>query len=88
MLGVVATIFAASLAYAQTPGTDGIILRDLAGSRFFGTAANTTFLFNDKNYTEVISTQVRRPQLLHGRVRLLISTPFQYSIFTPENESE
>lgn len=48
----------ASLAYAQTTGTDGVVLRDLADSRFFGAAANTTFLFHDKNYTEVISTQV------------------------------
>lgn len=40
------------------PSTKPIILRNLATPRFFGAAANTTFLFNDKNYTEVISTQV------------------------------
>ena len=40
------------------PSAKPIILRNLAKPRFFGAAANTTFLFNDKNYTEVISTQV------------------------------
>lgn len=37
-----------------------IILRNLAQPRFFGAAANTTFLFHDVNYTKVISTQVRK----------------------------
>lgn len=35
-----------------------IILRNFAQPRFFGAAANTTFLFHDVNYTKVISTQV------------------------------
>lgn len=38
--------------------SDQIILRNLAQPRFFGAAANTTFLFHDVNYTKVISTQV------------------------------
>ena len=33
-------------------------LRDLAKPRFFGTALNTTFLFNDANYTLRAGTQV------------------------------
>ena len=40
------------------PPAKPIILRNLASPRFFGAAANTTFLFNDANYTKVISTQV------------------------------
>ncbi|EJC99117.1 uncharacterized protein FOMMEDRAFT_142779 [Fomitiporia mediterranea MF3/22] len=44
-------------ASAPTPDSHGIILRDLAVPRFFGAAANTTFLFHDANYTKVISTQ-------------------------------
>ncbi|KIP04450.1 glycoside hydrolase family 10 protein [Phlebiopsis gigantea 11061_1 CR5-6] len=43
---------------AGAPTAKPIILRNLAAPRYFGAAANTTFLFNDKNYTEVISTQV------------------------------
>ncbi|KAF9259234.1 glycoside hydrolase [Marasmius fiardii PR-910] len=44
---------------SPTPtSTDGrIILRDLAAPRFFGAAANTTFLFNDQNYTRLAETQ-------------------------------
>ena len=50
---------AALLPFAfAAPSAKPIILRDLAKPRFFGAAANTTFLFNDKNYTKVISTQV------------------------------
>lgn len=49
----------ATIARAQTPGTNGTVLRDLAGSRFYGAAANTSFLFIDPVYTGVISTQVR-----------------------------
>ncbi|EKM60491.1 glycoside hydrolase family 10 protein [Phanerochaete carnosa HHB-10118-sp] len=39
------------------PATQPIILRNLAVPRFFGAAANTSWLYHDKNYTEVISTQ-------------------------------
>ncbi|GJE94193.1 glycoside hydrolase family 10 protein [Phanerochaete sordida] len=56
----VSTLFAAAalLPFAlAAPSAKPIILRDLAKPRFFGAAANTTFLFNDKNYTNVISTQ-------------------------------
>ncbi len=50
-----AFVLAAVVARGQdTP----IILRDLAVPRYFGTAANTSYLFNDKAYTEVASTQV------------------------------
>ncbi|KAL0575833.1 hypothetical protein V5O48_006141 [Marasmius crinis-equi] len=34
-----------------------IILRNLAKPRFFGAAANTTFLFHDQNYTRLAETQ-------------------------------
>lgn len=44
----------------KPPTTTAIILRDLARPRFFGAAANTSFLFQDKNYTNVISKQVSR----------------------------
>ena len=52
-----------SASAARPPSTRPIILRDLAKPRFFGAAANTSFLFNDKNYTDVISKQVRYPKL-------------------------
>ncbi|KAF9257616.1 glycoside hydrolase [Marasmius fiardii PR-910] len=44
---------------SPTPTSSGgsIILRDLAVPRFFGAAANTTFLFNDQNYTRLAETQ-------------------------------
>lgn len=41
------------------PNARPLRLRDVAKPRFFGAAANTTFLFSDKKYTDVISTQVR-----------------------------
>lgn len=60
---LVATLaLALSAVGSPTPDTSSknIILRKLAEPRFFGAAANTTFLFNDVNYTKVISTQVSR----------------------------
>ena len=75
------------------PSAKPIILRNLAVPRYFGAAANTTFLFNDKNYTEVISTQVSQwPQRRRMCMRVSATdrarTCPQFSIFTPENESE
>lgn len=61
---MISTIFKGFLYFgvlvsASNPTTDEQIrLRDLALPRFFGTAANTTFLFNDQNYTEVAKSQV------------------------------
>lgn len=43
---------------SKAPPAHNIILRNLAKPRFFGAAANTTFLFHDANYTKVIETQV------------------------------
>ena len=43
---------------SQDDSSRGIILRDLAAPRFFGAAANTSWLYHDVNYTKVISTQV------------------------------
>lgn len=39
--------------------TDTIHIKEVAIPRFFGAAANTTFLFVDKNYTRLAETQVR-----------------------------
>jgi endo-1,4-beta-xylanase len=50
------------------PAQPPVILRDLAKPRWFGTAANTSWLFNDANYTEVAKTQV----CLHFKHRTLI----------------
>lgn len=74
-----------SLAAAAPPSGSNIILRKLASPRFFGAAANTTFLFNDANYTKVISTQVSHSVSYIATETEDIS---QFSIFTPENESE
>ena len=52
---------------APTTKSQQIILRDVAEPRFFGAAANTTFLYHDKNYTEVISTQVSLLMLCTAR---------------------
>jgi len=41
----------------SAPSSEGIILRRDALPRYFGAAANTTFLFHDQNYTKVIFTQ-------------------------------
>lgn len=49
---------AASPTLSNDTNPNNIILRDLAVPRFFGAAANTTFLYHDVNYTKVISTQV------------------------------
>ncbi len=50
-------LYSAGSLAAPSP-SQNIILRDLAVPRFFGAAANTTFLFHDVNYTKVIETQV------------------------------
>ena len=68
------------------PSAKPIILRDLAVPRFFGAAANTTFLFNDKNYTKVISTQVS--EVIAKLSSVMFTCMRQFSIFTPENESK
>lgn len=50
---------AALLSFAfAAPSVKPIILRDLAKPRFFGAAANTTFLYNDKNYGPQFSIMV------------------------------
>ncbi|PSR75767.1 hypothetical protein PHLCEN_2v8884 [Hermanssonia centrifuga] len=49
-------LYSAGSLAAPSP-SQNIILRDLAVPRFFGAAANTTFLFHDVNYTKVIETQ-------------------------------
>ncbi|KAG7091702.1 hypothetical protein E1B28_008105 [Marasmius oreades] len=41
----------------SAPDSGEISLRDLAEPRFFGAAANTTFLFHDQNYTRLAETQ-------------------------------
>lgn len=43
---------------AWAAASSPIILRNLAEPRFFGAAANTTFLFHDQNYTQLAETQV------------------------------
>ena len=90
MIDIILALLAATIAHAQTPGTNGTVLRDLAGSRFYGAAANTSFLFVDPVYTEVISTQVRLSQLfvLHQKTAADFKVIPKYSIFTCENESE
>ncbi|PVF96555.1 glycoside hydrolase [Serendipita vermifera] len=42
---------------SESNAAEGIPIRELAKPRFFGTAANTTFLFNDKVYTQLAQTQ-------------------------------
>ncbi|KLO13398.1 glycoside hydrolase [Schizopora paradoxa] len=54
---VLLSVALASAAPSPTPNPNNIILRDLATPRFFGAAANTSWLYHDKNYTEVISKQ-------------------------------
>ncbi|ESK87274.1 glycosyl hydrolase family 10 [Moniliophthora roreri MCA 2997] len=39
------------------PVHGNVVLKDLAKPRFFGAAANTTFLFNDEKYTEIAEKQ-------------------------------
>ncbi|OCB91731.1 hypothetical protein A7U60_g1009 [Sanghuangporus baumii] len=57
LLGVTACLAAPQDATIQGGGSRPIIIRNLARPRYFGTAANTTFLYNDQAYTQIISTQ-------------------------------
>ncbi|KAL5522907.1 hypothetical protein ACEPAF_1174 [Sanghuangporus sanghuang] len=57
LLGVTACLAAPQDATTQGGGSRPIIIRNLARPRYFGTAANTTFLYNDQAYTQIISTQ-------------------------------
>ena len=85
-LGVVLGAAGLSQAAAASHPSSNIILRKLASPRFFGAAANTTFLFNDANYTKVISTQVGC--FARADLQCILKILLQFSIFTPENESE
>ncbi|KAK7032532.1 hypothetical protein VNI00_012930 [Paramarasmius palmivorus] len=49
-------LISASSAYV-TPLQENILLKDLSKPRFFGAAANTTFLFDDQQYTRIVETQ-------------------------------
>ena len=86
MFAALATLLLVTTAHAQNPAEKGIVLRNLANTRFFGAAANTSFLYIDKNYTRIISTQVCRLSCTIAREANWLF--LQYSIFTPENESE
>ncbi|KAL5522844.1 hypothetical protein ACEPAG_8862 [Sanghuangporus baumii] len=57
LLGVLACSAAPQDVATQDGGSRPIIIRNLARPRYFGTAANTTFLYNDQAYTRIISTQ-------------------------------
>ncbi|KAL5481163.1 hypothetical protein ACEPAI_10104 [Sanghuangporus weigelae] len=57
LLGVLACSAAPQDTTTQDGGSRPIIIRNLAGPRYFGTAANTMFLYNDQAYTRIISTQ-------------------------------
>lgn len=49
-----------SLDFAHAGAPDQVpILRSLAFPKYFGTATNTTFLYNDNAYTQLASTHVR-----------------------------
>ncbi|KAK1216817.1 hypothetical protein PQX77_020550 [Marasmius sp. AFHP31] len=51
------SVLVASLIWHRPVSAAKIILKDLAKPRFFGTAANTSYLFHDRNYTRVAATQ-------------------------------
>jgi len=75
-----------SFFFTNCLGASPIILRKLAAPLFVGAAANTTFLFNDKNYTEVIDTQfsIFTPE---NEMKWETIEPFQNVFnFTPADE--
>lgn len=67
--------------------SDEIVLRNLAEPRFFGAAANTTFLLHDVAYTKLISTQVSTSFSIVSSPMACWIHLLKFSIFTAENES-
>jgi hypothetical protein len=60
------------------------ILRNLAFPRYFGAAANTTFLHSDVEYTRLATKHVRPCDFMSSETK---AKNLQFSMFTPENES-
>jgi len=70
----------------SSPSDAPIIIKDLAAPRYFGAAANTSWLFVDQNYTDIVKTQfsIFTPE---NEMKWEMIEPFQGVFnFTPADE--